>query len=148
MQHTEEAIKSANPTENFSGWNLDEFATAHNWAGVGLLPVSQHRDSEALERSNFDSAIDELSTKYGEANIDIVRFGHWAVGWLEVAVHNTGVDGIAEAVADIKKRLDEYPMLDDNLWSQYEWNDNHPKEDGVCYQEDGDCPCGLEKAYQ
>ena len=94
MNHTEEAIKSAKPSENFTGWNLDEHAERNGWAGVGLV---------------------------------------------------TGVNGLAEAVANIQKQLDEYPILDEDLWSQYEWDENHPEDDNRCWDED-ECSCGLPKA--
>ena len=145
MNHTEEAIKSAKPSENFTGWNLDEHAERNGWAGVGLVTgVTKHRDSEAIERANFDSAYDQLTEAFSVGVVEVVRFGHWAVGWFEILTYNTGVNGLAEAVANIIKRLDEYPILDEDLWSQYEWDENHPEDDNRCWDED-ECSCGLPK---
>ncbi len=146
-QHTSQAVESAAPTRDFTGWDLDSHAEAHEWAGVGLVAVSQHRDSEAWERSNFDTAIAELTEAFGENSVSIVRFGHWAVGWAETLTYNTGIEGILSAVEGIKSRLEDYPVLDECLWSEYEWADNHPEGESVCYSEDrGDCPCGLPSA--
>jgi hypothetical protein len=142
--HTPQAIESATPTRDYTGWDLDSHAEAHEWAGVGLVPVSQHRDSEAWERSNFDTAIAELSAAFGADSVAIVRFGHWAVGWVETLTHNTGIEGITEAIEGIEARLAEYPILDEFRWSEYEWADNHPEDDDKCWAED-DCECGLAK---
>jgi hypothetical protein len=146
MLHTPEAVEAFRPTSNFTGMNLDEYAHINKWAGVGLIPVTKNRDSEPLERSNFDSTIDELSDKFDGTNIGTINFGHWACGWLLVAVYNTGISGLAEAVADIDKRIKEYAILDEVLYSEYEWSDNHPEGYGECYSEDYDCSCGLPKA--
>ena len=46
-----------------------------------FVGLGQCRDSDALERSNFASAIEALG---GETEtVFIVRAGHWAVGWVE-----------------------------------------------------------------
>ena len=147
MLHTPEAVKAFEPTANFTGMNLDEYANTNKWTGVGLIPVTKNRDSDALERANFDSTIDSLSEKYGDTNIGTINFGHWACGWLLVAVYNTGIEGLAEAVADIEKRLKEYAVLDEVLWSHYEWDDNHPENYPNCYAEDEGCTCGRPWEY-
>jgi len=145
--HTPQAIESATPTPDYTGWNLDTHADSHEWAGVGLVPVTQHRDSEAWERSNFDTAIAELSEAFGEHSVAVVSFGHWAVGWVELLTYDTGIEGIAEAVEGIQARLDKYPILDEFRWSEYEWAENHPEGENLCYSEDkGDCPCELPQA--
>lgn len=145
MLHTADAVKSFAPTDNFTGMNLDNYALENKWAGVGLIHVTKNRDSDAMERSNFDTAIDELSAQFGDNNIGTINFAHWACGWLLVAVYNTGIEGLAEAVADIDKRLHDYALLDEMLYAEYEWADNHPEYAEACYSEDGDCPCGKVK---
>ena len=147
MLHTEGAVKAFQPTDNFTGMDLDNYAVENKWAGVGLIPVTKNRDSEALERSNFDSTIDDLSAKYGDYNIGTINFAHWAYGWILVAVYNTGRVGLAGAVADIGKHLGEYAVLDEMLYSQYDYEDNHPESYPNCYSEDLDCECGRPKEY-
>lgn len=147
MKHTLEALETARPYDGFTGWNLDSEALEREWAGIGIVPVAQTRDSEALERANFDTALAELSALHGEDNVGIVRFGHWACGWVELAIFNTGVSGLEDSVESIKQRLDNYPVLDEELWLEYEWADNHPEADNYCYSEDYDfCECGRPKA--
>jgi len=148
FQHTTQALESARATSDFSGWDLDAHAEEHDWAGVGLVLVTQHRDSEAWERANFDTALAELSEQFGSDSIAIVRFGHWAVGWVETLTYDTGVEGLLDAVEAIHARLKDYPLLDECLWAEYEWADNHPEDEDVCYAEaEGDtCPCDLPRA--
>jgi hypothetical protein len=142
--HTPEALESAEAFDGFTGWNLDRHASKYEWAGVGLVSVTQHRDSDAVERSNFDSAKSELSEKFGKDSVAVVSFGHWAVGWVEILTFDTGVEGLAEAVAGIKARLEKYALLDESLWSEYEWSENHPEGENTCYADKREqCSCEL-----
>ena len=144
FKHTKEAVQSANPMEGFSGWDLDKFAAVNNWQGVGLLPVTLTRDSDALGRANWSVAFNRLREQFGEDSVEPARFGHWAVGWVELGTFDTGRAGILEAVEGMRKELEDYPVLDEDVWSEYEWEDNHPW-DGVCYSEDDGCHCGNDK---
>ena len=82
---------------------------------VGL---SQTRDSEALERSNFKSALAELG---GEKDgVIVARFNHWAVGWVEtIMVHKDAKDKVA-ILQDIENRMADYPVLDEEDYSDIE----------------------------
>jgi hypothetical protein len=87
----------------------------HYSAGVG-----QSRDSDCLEQSNFAVMLAELG---GESDtVIVVRESHWAVGWVEwIAIHQS--DTAALAVADAAcERLANYPILDEEDWSEREWN--------------------------
>jgi hypothetical protein len=81
-------------------------------------PCSQTRDSDALDRSNFETLqklLDDQGVEY-----EVHRFGHWGPGWIEIVlVHPDGTDHIDE----IRRRLDDYPILDENDHSEREWND-------------------------
>ena len=51
-----------------------------------FLVFSQNRDSDCLERSNFRSALRLLG---GESdNVNVIRHGHWACGWIEYLIVN------------------------------------------------------------
>lgn len=148
LRHSAEAIASAQATRDFTGWSLDNYANDREWGGVGLVNLSHHRDSEALERANFDSALRDLREKYGKSSVDVVSFGHWAVGWVEIAVYDYTIEGLESAVAELHKSLQNYPVLDENLWAEYEWADNHPEGDNTCWaDEDENCPCDLPKWF-
>lgn len=42
--------------------------------------------------------------------------------------------------------LSDYPVADDEDFSEEEWSQNHPAADDNCYSDDPDCACGREKA--
>jgi hypothetical protein len=109
---------------------------------------AETRDSDALERSNFRQALAAFEAEGVEVSID--HFGHWAVGWIDyltVPITTTSI----RILADLAARIESYPVLNDEDFSELEWEDNHPG-DGYCYDseyryyaERGDegCPCGL-----
>ena len=80
--------------------------------------LSHHRDGDDLEESNFQSALGMLG---GESETVIVaRASHWAVGWVELLlVHESDTDAI-ETAQDILNRLEDYPVLDEEDYSQRE----------------------------
>lgn len=97
--------------------------STHDARGLGLpdrqdwlvCPVTQSRDSEALERSNFRVAVRRLG---GESEtVEVHRFGHWACGWFEILLvapsRLPDAQGLAES-------LDDYPVLDEMDLSELE----------------------------
>lgn len=136
MQHTDTAVAIRRQT----GWDVDGYAEVREWAGVAVGPVGHHRDSDALELSNWQVVYGDLSERFGD-DVDEVRFGHWAVGWIVELAWNAGNAELAEAVAEWRRALDNYPVADDMHYSELEWAENHPRE-GECYSDDPDCPCG------
>jgi hypothetical protein len=88
----------------------------------GFYPVvGRHRDSDVLDRSNFEVALEQLG---GESDTVIVaRASHWAVGWVEsILVDATNADAVHEA-EDIRRSLEDYPVLDDMRYSEMEWEE-------------------------
>ena len=86
-----------------------------------VTPVIQTRDSEALELSNFEVCLSQLG---GESEtVEVHRFGHWGPGWFEIIIvkPNTPQSKIAE---DIESALSDYPVLDDEHFSELEYNQN------------------------
>lgn len=104
--------------------------------------LGQHRESDALSRSNFIVGLQKLG---GESKtVQIRNVGHWAVGWIEEIMIDP-VDTVAVAKAEqMLKALDGYPVLDEDHFSELEWTENHATE-GECYSENLDCPCGNKK---
>lgn len=97
---------------NFLG-NDEEY---RNWYGV----IGRSRDSTALERSNFRVALKMLG---GESeNIRVERYRHWAVGWIEEVYVKPETDEYKIA-AEIERRLDNYPVLDDEDYCKEEMNE-------------------------
>lgn len=108
-------------------------ATWEDWYSTG---VGRSRESDALERANFDAmraeleALPEHEIDLGECGPDngglglqVVREAHWAVGWVEwIAIHKTNTRAL-ELADKIMGALVDYPVIDEQLWSQYEDED-------------------------
>ncbi len=88
--------------------------------GDNLVFLSQNRDSDALERSNFRVACNLLqATDPDGLDHEVHRFGHWACGWFEIIVVSPGTP--AEKKADeLGASLNEYPVLDESDFSKEE----------------------------
>ena len=98
---------------NFAGQLPDE--------GWGCL-VARNRDSDLLSNSNFETALEQLGGE-GE-NVEIVRIGHWACGWIEYLGVREGTPEYDSAV-EIHASLEDYPVLDDEDLSQREYEEAH-----------------------
>lgn len=90
----------------------------------GIGPVGRHRDSGLLERTNFDVVSKDLEERFPD-DVEVLRFGHWAVGWVEeLAVRLREDDGrptaAAEAARGWAEKLEDYPVADEEEWSRRE----------------------------
>lgn len=122
-----QARRKAEEVAKLTGWQLPD--------GWGIGPVGQHRDSDSLERSNFDTALQILENEEGAADdVEVFRFGHWAVGWVEEIGFRLGTPAAARA-EEIAQRLEDYPVLDEDDFSAREWADDHPEGDSLCYSD-------------
>jgi hypothetical protein len=97
--------------------------------------LGRTRDSDALERANFDAALQAVGGEQ-TGKVNVVRASHWAVGWVEwIAIHESATEALKIA-DEIKGRLENYPVVSEELLSQYEsdeadevWRDCYrPKE--------------------
>lgn len=98
-------------------WTLPSDYSGEHWDGYYVF-LGQHRDSDALDRSNFESGLETIG---GESDtVIVVRESHWAVGWVEwIAIHQD--DEKALKVADeIAVALENYPVVDEEHYSQLE----------------------------
>jgi hypothetical protein len=107
------------------GTKLEQWRHPKNYAGA-VWPgyrvfLSQNRDSDALTRSNFERGLALIG---GESEtVQVVRERHWACGWVEwIGIHEDDAEAIAKAEAILEK-LDGYPVLDDDHFSELEWNE-------------------------
>lgn len=126
-------------------WTLPQCYAGAHWNGFYVF-LSQHRDSGALDRANFDTAWNIVVKAMSKDSIPgdaddcatcvRVRENHWAVGWVEwIAIHESDTEALKAADAAMV-RLENYPVLDEELFSQYEtdeadtvWRDCYrPKE--------------------
>ncbi len=139
MSHSQAAIETAKG----STWDLDRTAENLEWEGVDI-GYSQHRDSDVLVRSNWVAILAEMNEKWGPENgWTITRLGHWAVGWVEFIIFDIARNDIKEFSNDIHEQLENYPVLDEMLYSNMEYEENHPNGEKECYCDDEDCPIKL-----
>lgn len=92
--------------------------------------LTQCRDSDALERSNYRVAMRELERvaaeqpepKDGEPWVYDFRAGHWGVGWIEtLMVRDNAPEPVIRAAEEIVCALADYPVLDDSDYSELEF---------------------------
>lgn len=113
---------------------LEKWTHPRNYAGYQwpdfYVFLGQNRDSGPLARANFDAALKAVRAVMSKesipgdpdemATVQVVRENHWAVGWVEwIAIHES--DAAALECADkIAAKLENYPVVNENLWSEYE----------------------------
>lgn len=115
--------------DDFGYWgNADLF---HTWGWAG---IDYNRDSGVLDKANYQAFHRDIVPLY-EDHFTSERMNHWAVGWVErtlVKVLHNDVDGIistniTEAFCEtlsVLESLSDYPVLDDALYSDMEWEEN------------------------
>lgn len=103
--------------EALTRWEVPGSWFGQHWDGY-FVGLGQHRDSDALDRSNFRAALEALG---GESDtVHVVREGHWAVGWIEwIAIHESNTEAL-KIQYDIERSLADYPVLDESDWCEEE----------------------------
>lgn len=100
---------------NFVVWDSESIENIQDWL---VCPTTRNRDSSCLDESNFDAALELLG---GEGDkVQVHRFGHWACGWYELIVVHPDLRTELES---IEKRLDGYPVLNEDDFSEREYNE-------------------------
>lgn len=120
---------------------LERFAEWLEWPSAEATGFAKHRDSDALERSNFDVIAEDLRSAYPD-DVNVMTMGHWGHGWVDRVVYNSDAEGIREDVGRWESALADYPVADEERYSEYEYDDTH--YDGECYADDPRyCGCGF-----
>lgn len=114
---------------NLKKWERSNNYMGENWSGWYML-LSQTRDSEPLERSNFAVARDIMrqfdeqevpGSDIGECSVQVASFGHWGCGWMEcIMIHESNAAALEKA-SELLERLDDYPVLNEEHFSQLEY---------------------------
>jgi hypothetical protein len=84
-----------------------------------LIALSQHRDSDALGRSNWRVIVPPMLADHPE-DAAVESMNHWAVGWIEYLLVRPGTKAAAKAEEWVDK-LDSYPVADEMDWGELEW---------------------------
>lgn len=102
-------------------------------------PVGVHRDSEVVDRANWEAVINAYEKADPDQNDwHTMRFGHWAVGWVEEVAYRPG-SKIAELASEFRERLEDYPILDEHILSRMEAEEEEARE--VCLGRGEGNPC-------
>ena len=139
MDALKEARAAMTPPSHF-GWSQNEHPLLFK---AEAFTFSVHRDSDALERSNWRVITKDLTQRFQD-DCRITRARHWAVGWIEhlvVRVLTPGTDVDAwwrearkpvderamdlqacftpayEAAMEWKHKLERYPVADEDDYS-------------------------------
>jgi len=98
-----------------------------NFIGIepgGYSIYSKNRDSTLLETTNFDAVLRELGgeTEY----VEVVRHRHWACGWIEyIIVDRNAPEKLLDTCVDICRALENHPVLDEDTYTQAQWEAIH-----------------------
>jgi hypothetical protein len=102
----------------------DEIRANGNFAYYGDrqhfgIAFTRHRDSDALERSNFRVAVAAMPQGDKNETWAIERASHFLAGWVEYLLvePNSAAWTIAE---ELQARLEDYPVLDENDYGELE----------------------------
>lgn len=99
-------------------WTLPSNYVGELWPNTYGAGFGQSRDSDCLERSNFQVAWKAINAV--SENAQIVREGHWAVGWVEwIAIPADDTEALKVA-DELCERVEGYPVLDDDHHGQLE----------------------------
>ncbi len=110
------------------------FGDYHEEDGWGRA-FGQHRDSDALARSNFTVISEDLLTRFPD-DVHVESCNHWAVGWVETLrirvttqpsfITEESITDCFHAVIEWQEALESYPVADESHFSELEteefWN--------------------------
>lgn len=106
----------------------------------GITPIGQHRDSDALDRSNYRRILADMTKAHPDEDMEFNRLewvsdfrsSHWAVGWAEQIIVRVLYDpdedivpsNITSAFREIMSIADylktDYPIYDESDYSELE----------------------------
>jgi hypothetical protein len=105
---------------NLKLWN-SEYFVGRDWPNTYISGVSQSRDSNALERSNFECMLRELG---GESDtVTVVHEQHSDVGWIEWIAIKTDDDFSLKIADEIIEALKNYPTIDKGHYRSLVYDD-------------------------
>ncbi|HEX5016585.1 MAG TPA: hypothetical protein VFX15_03245 [Actinomycetes bacterium] len=86
-----------------------------------LITLSVHRDSDTIERSNWDVIVPAILEAHPE-DAAIERMNNWAVGWIDHLLVRPGSNA-EHAMRAWAERLDRYPIADEEALGMLEWDE-------------------------
>lgn len=98
--------------------------------------LSVHRDSDTLDRSNWEVISEDMTTRF-EEDVTIESASHFLVGWVEKLQVNTANPDALEAAYEWYLKLQDYPVADEEHFFNLEFEEreeyyqNGGKEDAL-----------------
>ena len=127
-----------NNSQHLDQWERPSYYGGFNPVGDYVI-YGQHRDSNALTRSNYQRIFEDLiayAEKLGcqnngidgeEEESDMVydfRASHWAVGWCEtILICNNAPQALIDYADEINAAMSDYPVYDESHYSELEWDE-------------------------
>lgn len=95
-----------------------ELPVGKTWGSI----IGHHRDSDTLEESNFWVVSKDLEERFPE-DVEIVRFGHFGVGWIEELMvrfldKKGKITAAGKAALEWAYEIDDYPVADEDDYTQ------------------------------
>lgn len=81
--------------------------------------LTVNRDSEALQRSNWEVIKDDMMARFPN-DVKVLSTSHWAVGWLDELLVNTDNPGALDAAYEWHEQLDNYIVADEQHYMDTE----------------------------
>jgi hypothetical protein len=99
-------------------WTMPDNYAGEVWPNTYSSGFGQSRDSDVLERANFEEAWSRISEV--AENAQVVRENHWAVGWVEWIAINADDDKALRVADALRARYEQYPILNEDQFSEVE----------------------------
>ena len=99
-------------------WNRADNYCGEDYSNY-IRVVGQCRDSDLLEQSNFQTALEMLGGEQ-DNKVIVVRSSHWAVGWVECILVSKKSKKHLKTALDIHNKLESYPVLDESDYYERE----------------------------
>lgn len=109
----------------------DFFTSDDNIGASHALTIAVHRDSDTIERSNWEVIKEDMTSRFPE-DVYVHGASHWAVGWIDqlavrvylyVPFVGRVVSPAFHAIMEWKDNLEEYPLADESAYSEMEYEE-------------------------
>jgi len=102
-----------------------DYPLGKTWA----ITFSVNRDSELLERTNFEVISTDMQKRFPKST-DVIRFDHWGVGWVDYLIvrmlnRKGEVTKAGIAALEWQGALESYPVADEEEFSKREYEESH-----------------------
>lgn len=127
------------------------YDSSANYAGANLrgmlCVISRNRDSDALDNSNFETALTRLGGEdtceddgtYSSSGVFVASFNHWACGWYETILIDPRAPESEKAIREaesILSDLENSPALDEDDWSRRQYDEFCSAVESGCFDDD------------